>query len=142
MNEKLQVKKISNNATIPSRGSKHSVGYDLYSAKDIMIPSNSHKLIPTDIAICMPKGVYGRIAPRSGLSYKYSTNVGAGVIDSDYRGNIKVLLFNHGISNLKIKKGERIAQLILEKCKIVSVEEVKELNYTQRGEKGFGSTGK
>jgi dUTP pyrophosphatase len=85
--------------------------------------------------------VYGRIAGRSGLALNHSLTVGAGVIDQDYRGNIGILLFNHSLTDYVIKKGDRVAQLILERIAIYAVEEVLELSQTERDSAGFGSTG-
>ena len=86
-------------------------------------------------------GTYGRIAPRSGLAWKKHIDVGAGVIDADYRGNVGVVLFNHGAEDLEVKVGDRVAQLILEKIAYAEVEEVAELPETVRGAGGFGSSG-
>jgi len=139
--ETLKVKKLSKYATLPQRNSQDAAGYDLSSAKDLVVPAGGKALVLTDLAISMPKGVYGRIAPRSGLAWKYHIDVGAGVIDQDYRGNVGVVLFNHSKEDFKISIGDRIAQLILEKYKIVDVEEVNDLMETNRGTGGFGSTG-
>ena len=89
----------------------------------------------------IPAGCYGRIAPRSSLAYNSMITVGGGVVDSDYRGEIKVLLFNHSTNDFPIKAGDRVAQLICKKIMIPIVEEVKELQDTDRSEGGFGSTG-
>ena len=89
----------------------------------------------------MPRGTYGRIAPRSGLAAKHGVDVGAGVIDADYRGEVKILLINHSDVKFDIKKGDRIAQLVLERISLAELNEVSELEETQRGQKGFGSTG-
>jgi dUTP pyrophosphatase len=89
----------------------------------------------------IPHGHYGRVAPRSGLAWKKSIDVGAGVIDEDYRGNVGVILFNFGDEDFVIKQGDRVAQLILEKISTPEVEEVDELPETSRGDGGFGSTG-
>jgi len=99
-------------------------------------------LIPIGIAIKMPDGVYGRVAPRSGLAVKKGIHVGAGVIDPDYRGEIHVLLFNNGKEPFEISIGDRIAQLILEKFEFHEILLVDSLsNETDRGSGGFGSTG-
>ena len=84
----LQVAKLSDNATIPSRGSATAAGYDLYSAEDCVIPARGKGLVKTDIQIKVPHGTYGRIAPRSGLAWKNHIDIGAGVVDEDYRGNV------------------------------------------------------
>ena len=95
----------------------------------------------TRISIQFPIGLYARIAPRSGLALKKFINVGAGVVDADYRGEVGVVLFNHGDQDFEVKMGDRIAQLILEKISTPAVEEVSGLDDTVRGSGGFGSTG-
>lgn len=135
----LQIKLLSENARIPSRGSKESAGYDLYAAEKSCILPFDKKLIFTDIAVVLPEGVYGRVAPRSGLALKH-IGIGAGVIDRDYRGNVGVVVFNHSNSNFIVNKGDRIAQLILEKCLYVDIQVINELEETKRGENGFGSS--
>jgi dUTP pyrophosphatase len=138
----LKVKKLSDKAIVPTRGSNYSAGYDLYSAYTYSIPARGKELIKTDIAVNIPEDHYGRIAPRSGMAWKNHTDIGAGVIDRDYTGNVGVVLFNHGDRELVVKAGERVAQLILEKNSIFPILECDELEETTRGEGGFGSTGK
>ena len=92
--------------------------------------------------MAIPHGNYGRVAPRSGLAVKKHIDVGAGVVDSDYRGEVFVLLFNFGKEDFEVKIGERIAQLIIEKVVSTQIVEVEDLDNTDRGEGGFGSTGK
>lgn len=99
-------------------------------------------LVKTDIQIALPSGCYGRVAPRSGLAAKHFIDVGAGVIDEDYRGNLGVVLFNFGKEKFEVKKGDRIAQLICERIFYPEIEEVQVLDDTERGAGGFGSTGK
>ena len=94
-----------------------------------------------DISISVPKGTYGRIAPRSGLAVKHGITTGAGVIDADYTGPIGIVLFNHGEQDFQIQEGDRIAQLILEQIANKPVIQVQKLTQTTRGDKGFGSTG-
>ena len=133
----------SSNAHVPKRAEEGAAGYDLFSAEDATINSRERKLISTDIAIQLPHETYGRVAPRSGMSVK-GFDVGAGVIDESYRGIIKVLLINNSNENKEIKKGDRIAQLIIEKCyypEPIIVENIDELSSSSRGEGGFGSTG-
>ncbi|EDV25737.1 uncharacterized protein TRIADDRAFT_24211 [Trichoplax adhaerens] len=137
----LRFKKLSENATAPKRGSAQAAGYDLYSAEQSVIPPHGKAVIKTDIAIAVPAGCYGRVAPRSGLAVKKHIDVGAGVIDQDYRGNVGVVLFNHGKEEFSVSKGERIAQLILERILIAPLEECEDLDETDRGAGGFGSTG-
>ena len=108
----------------------------------MLIPSRGKALVPTDISISIPQGTYARIAPRSGLAHKHFIDVGAGVIDEDYRGSVGVILFNFGDQAFEVQQGDRIAQLILERIEADAVvEEVQELDDTVRGEGGFGSTG-
>ena len=138
----LGVKKLSFDAVMPTRGSDRSVGYDLYSSEDAIIPCQAGRaLVGTGITIVLPDGVYGRVAPRSGLAVKHCINVGAGVIDPDYTGELKVVLFNHGEADFEIKKGDRIAQLVLERCETPPIEEISIVEDTERGSGGFGSTG-
>jgi len=137
----LRIKKLSYDAILPTRGSAGAVGYDLYSIDAVVIPPAHRALVGTGVAILMPQDVYGRVAPRSGLAVKHGIQVGAGVIDPDYTGEIKVVLFNHGHADFHINKGDRIAQLVLEKCETPMVEEIGLLEETERGSGGFGSTG-
>jgi len=138
---KLQVKKLTEKALLPKRGSEFAAGYDIFSAEDKIIPLKSKALVSTGISIAIPYGNYGRVAPRSGLAAKNFIDVGAGVIDVDYRGELFVLLFNFSNEDFVVKAGDRIAQLIIEKITITEIEEVSELSKTERGEGGFGSTG-
>lgn len=137
----LRVKKLSLNAILPSRGSALAAGYDLSSANSCVVPARGKALVPTDLSIAIPEGTYARIAPRSGLAWKCSIDVGAGVIDADYRGPVAVILFNHSDQDFEVKVGDRIAQLIIEKILTPLVLEVKDLDSTFRGVGGFGSTG-
>ncbi|KAI9171590.1 Deoxyuridine 5'-triphosphate nucleotidohydrolase [Paramyrothecium foliicola] len=137
----LQVKKLSDKARVPTRGSAFAAGYDIYAARDTTVPARGKVLVDTDIAIAVPEGTYGRIAPRSGLASKHFIDTGAGVIDADYRGQVKVLLFNHADADYEIKEGDRIAQLVLERIYTPEVVEVQELEESVRGAGGFGSTG-
>ncbi|GIL49476.1 hypothetical protein Vafri_5803, partial [Volvox africanus] len=139
--DKLLVKKLSDKATLPKRGSAGAAGYDLASAEDTIVPARGKVLVKTDISIRVPKGTYGRVAPRSGLAAKNFIDTGAGVVDEDYRGNVGVLLFNHSDTDFQINVGDRIAQLVLEKIATPDVEEVEELDATERGASGYGSTG-
>ncbi|GLT58046.1 hypothetical protein SLA2020_309710 [Shorea laevis] len=137
----LKVKKLSEKAVLPSRGSPLSAGYDLSSATDTKVPARGKALVPTDLSISIPEGTYARVAPRSGLAWKHSIDVGAGVIDADYRGPVGVILFNHSDADFEVKTGDRIAQLIIERITTPDVVEVEDLDSTVRGAGGFGSTG-
>ncbi|ESQ45883.1 hypothetical protein EUTSA_v10011147mg [Eutrema salsugineum] len=137
----FKVKKLSEKAVLPTRGSSLSAGYDLSSAVDSKVPARGKALIPTDLSVAVPEGTYARIAPRSGLAWKHSIDVGAGVIDADYRGPVGVILFNYSDVDFEVKIGDRIAQLIIERIVTPEVMEVDDLDSTVRGEGGFGSTG-
>ena len=137
----LRVKKLVQDAIIPTRGSGGAVGYDLYSVDEVVLPPSQRTLVGTGVAVVLPMKVYGRVAPRSGLTVKHGIHVGAGVIDPDYTGEIKVALFNLGDGPFEVKTGDRIAQLILERCETPYVREITEMSETQRGDGGFGSTG-
>lgn len=137
----LQVAKLSEHAIIPTRGSAKAAGYDLYSAYDYVIPARGKCLAKTDVQIKVPHGTYGRVAPRSGLAWKNHIDIGAGVVDEDYRGNVGVVMFNHSDSEFTIKAGDRIAQLVCEKISYPEIMVLETLDETERGEGGFGSTG-
>lgn len=138
----LKVKLLDTCAKLPVRASTGAAGYDLHALNDGVIEARSQSGIKTGIAIAVPDGHYGRIAPRSGLAFRDKLDVMAGVIDSDYRGEVVVILFNHSDKPFSFKSGDRIAQLILEKCSTPPVKLVDDLDNTSRGEGGFGSTGK
>ena len=137
----LLVKKLVAHAIAPMRATEGSAGYDLSSAVDAVIPPNGRLAVSTGIAIGLPEGTYGRVAPRSGLAYKFGIDVFAGVIDQDYRGEVKCILYNSGDQPFVITTGDRICQLILEVIKIPDVAVVLEIDDTERGAGGFGSTG-
>lgn len=109
--------------------------------ENTVVPAHGRAVVKTDLSIAIPENTYARIAPRSGLAVKHFIDVGAGVVDFDYRGNIGVVLFNHSDSEFVVGHGDRIAQLIIERIAMVDIEEVEELPLTDRGESGFGSTG-
>jgi dUTP pyrophosphatase len=139
----INVKKLSENATIPTQGTSFAAGYDLYAAEDAVVVCGTRKLIKTNVSMEITPGYYGRIAPRSGLAYKNGIDVLAGVIDSDYRGDIGVILYNTDKNiDFTVKKGDRIAQIIFEACYIATLNNVDNLDNTLRQAGGFGSTGK
>lgn len=119
---KLQIQKLNPKAILPSKGSEHAAGYDLYSMDTLIIPPHQKQLISTGIAMSVPSGNYARIAPRSGLACKNFIDVGAGVVDADYRGEVKVLLFNFGDQEFQVNFGDRIAQCIIEKYTRTEIE--------------------
>ena len=137
----LKVQKLNNNVALLKRSTAGAAGYDLCASQDCIIPAGGKGLVPTGLSLSFPAGLYARIAPRSGLALKKFIDVGAGVVDADYRGEVGVVLFNHGDHDFEVKMGDRIAQLILEKISTPEVEEVSGLDSTVRGTSGFGSTG-
>jgi len=149
---------VSDLATLPVRASTGAAGYDLCSARNVVIDPRGKACVFTDLQIAVPSGTYGRIAPRSGLAWKHHIDVGAGfkrakislllpslffvrVIDADYRGNVGIVLFNHADTPFEIKVGDRIAQLVLERIVTPEVQKVETLEATERAEGGFGSSG-
>tara|TARA_B100001094_G_C17979897_1_gene694672 strand:- start:192 stop:659 length:468 start_codon:yes stop_codon:yes gene_type:complete len=130
---------------IPAYQTGGSAGMDLYAAieKNITIHTSEYTLIPTGISLAIPHGYEAQIRPRSGLAAKFALTVlnSPGTIDSDYRGEIKIIIINHGKNTYEIKRGERIAQAIFAPVTRVKVNIVSELSNTRRGAKGFGSTG-
>ena len=130
------------NAKAPTKGTENSAGYDLYACCNSLIYPQERILVKTGICIEVPEGYYGRIAPRSGMALKYGIDVMAGVIDSDYRGEIGVLLYNTDRNiPFHIKIGDRIAQLIIEKYFNFDIKVVETISTSERGDGGFGSTG-
>lgn len=140
----IKINKLNLEAKIPKRANPTDAGADLCSLEKHAIQPLERKIIATGIKLEIPDGYYGRIAPRSGLAVKNGIDVLAGVVDSSYRGEIKVVLYNSDKGNtFFIEPGDRIAQLIIEKhYNFDLVEVVEELSDTDRGEGGFGSTGK
>ncbi|KAG7333604.1 hypothetical protein KOW79_003739 [Hemibagrus wyckioides] len=138
----LKFAKLSEHATAPTRGSAKAAGYDLYSAYDYSIAPMDKAIVKTDLQIAVPAGCYGRVAPRSGLAAKHFIDVGAGVVDEDYRGNVGVVLFNFSKETFEVKKGDRVAQLVCERICYPDLQELETLDETERGAGGFGSTGR
>ena len=137
----LRVQRLNGSAIIPTRASSGAAGYDLYASEQGTILAGKFALVHTGISIAVPPGHYGRIAPRSGLAVKKGIQVGAGVIDEDYRGPVGIVLFNHGAEEFTYAPGDRIAQLVLEKISVLPIDIVDALDDTNRGSGGFGSTG-
>lgn len=131
---------LADGAVVPKRGTDGSAGYDLYSIDDGIILPNKRKMFNIGVKLAIPPDHYGRIAPRSGLAFKNGIDVLAGVLDSDYRDFIKVILLNTDDKEFIVKKGDRIAQIIFEKIS-TPIFVKSELDDTNRGIGGFGSTG-
>ena len=135
--EEIKVKLLSPEARLPTRGSDQAAGLDLYSNIETLVPPGESVLIKTGLAIELPAGTYGRIAPRSSLAIR-GIETGAGVVDRDFRGEVKVLLRNWSDDDLRVYKGDRVAQLVVERILEVGVNHVEDLSETQRGNRGFG----
>jgi dUTP pyrophosphatase len=135
----LKVKRLENYAKLPERKRDGDAGLDLYCIEDFEIEPNEIKIVRTGIAVEIPKGYFGMIKDRSGLASK-GLHVLAGIIDENYRGEIKVVLINLGKEKLKFEKYSRIAQLLIIPYLKVEIKE-DELSQTERGENGFGSSG-
>lgn len=130
-------------AKAPLRANDGDAGADLYSVENLEIAPLSRKLVRTGIAIAIPNGIYGRIAPRSGLAFKNGVDVLAGVIDPGYRGEVGVVLYNTDQNNIfKVSSGDRIAQIIFETFHTFGFKEVDDLEQSLRANNGFGSSGK
>jgi dUTP pyrophosphatase len=144
MNIKVNIKKLVENATIPSYQTPYSAGFDLHSVEDYTIQSGERALIKTGLSLALPEGYELQIRPRSGIAYKHGITVlnTPGTVDSDYRGEVMVLLINHSNDEFVIQTGERIAQGVINEIIQASFDEVAELDETVRGAGGFGSTGK
>lgn len=141
---KVNVKKLVDNAHLPTYGSQYSAGADLYAAEGAEIPAGETRFLHTGIAMELPIGMVGLVYARSGLSCKQDLAPAnkVGVIDCDYRGEIMVALHNHGKETRYLSAGDRIAQLVIAPYYVAEFAEAEELSDTVRGEGGFGSTGR
>ncbi len=138
----IRVQKVDPRATIPTQANKADAGYDLYALDDTEILAGDRKLVRTGIAMAIPRGCVGLIWPRSGLAVKSGIDVFAGVIDSGYRGEIQVCLYNSCVTGkVKINAGDRVAQILFQAVESFELYETKELDATDRGYGGFGSSG-
>ena len=128
--------------SIPQYAHAGDAGADITASEKIAIPPRERTLVSTGVRLEIPEGYVGLIWPRSGLAVKKGIDCGAGVIDSHYRGEVKVLLFNHSDNEFQIEPGDRIAQILIQKVERVEFHLVEKLNETARSDAGFGSTGK
>ncbi len=144
---KLPVQRIPHGADFPLPGyaTEGSAGLDLLAAidADVELKPGARALVPSGIAIALPQGFEAQVRPRSGLAVKYGITVlnAPGTIDSDYRGEIKVSIINHGDAVFRITRGMKIAQMVIARHETVELHEVDELPVSRRGAGGFGSTG-
>ena len=139
----LKVKKLTENATIPHYAHPGDAGLDLFSTEENTIEPGSTCLVKTGVSLELPAGTEGQVRPRSGLALKHSVTVlnSPGTIDEGYRGEVGVILINHGKTAFAIEPGMKIAQLLVKPVLTVNIIEAEELSDTHRGEGGFGSTG-
>ncbi len=140
----IRIKKISALARIPEKMSSLAAGYDLYSAnpQEIIIKKNEIKMIPTGIALSIPPGYEAQVRPRSGLAFKHGIGIlnSPGTIDADYRGEVRVILFNFGTEDFTVQPQMRIAQMVVSKHEILNFDLTEDLDATERGSGGFGHT--
>jgi dUTP pyrophosphatase len=138
----IHVELVSEDATMPTRATDGSAGLDMYACQSAVIEAGKRTLVDTGVSIAIPHGYVGLIWPRSGLALKKGLDVGAGVIDSDYRNVIGVLLFNHTDDPYRVEPGDRIAQILIQPAVMVQPVQVSSLDHTDRGQAGYGSTGR
>jgi dUTP pyrophosphatase len=145
----IEIKRLPHNLDLPlpQKMSEHSSGFDLMAAVDedepLEIDPGEVALVPTGFALSIPPGYEGQVRPRSGLAARHGLSIpnAPGTIDADYRGELKVILINHGPDTIAIKRGDRIAQLVITPVPPVALQEVDDLDSTPRGAGGFGHTG-
>ncbi|RSK28105.1 dUTP diphosphatase [Bacillus sp. HMF5848] len=143
MNYEIKVKKINADALLPQQAHDGDAGFDLFSVEDVLINPGEAALIATGIQLELPKQTEAQVRPRSGLALKHAVTVlnSPGTIDEGYRGEIKVILINHGTKPFKVEKHMRIAQMVIATVPVVTLTEVDEISVSNRGAKGFGSSG-
>lgn len=143
MNYNVKIKLLTDDALLPLQANEGDAGFDLYAAEEQVIEPGETALIATGISIELPKGTEAQVRPRSGLALKHSVTVlnSPGTVDEGYRGEIKVILINHGKAAFKVEKHMRIAQMVIATVPTVTITQVEELSQSQRGAGGFGSTG-
>jgi len=137
----LRFKQLDSRAVLPRRGSALAAGLDICSIEDVELQPKQRATVRTGLAVAIPPGFYGRVAPRSGLAAKNGLDVLAGVIDSDYRGEICCVLYNTGDESITLPAGSKICQLVVEQIITPEAAWVNDLDETARGAGGFGSTG-
>jgi dUTP pyrophosphatase len=137
----IKIKKLSENAALPRYAKPGDAGMDFYSNEELTILPNERKLVSTGISMAIPEGYVGLIWDKSGIATKHGIKTMAGVIDSGYRGEVKILVHNLSDQVHKIEKNTKVAQMLIQPIECREVIEVEELDQTERGEEGFGSTG-
>jgi dUTP pyrophosphatase len=142
--DQLEVKLLHPDARPPLRGREGDAGYDLSCLESFVLRPGERRMVPTGVAIALPQGVAGLVTPRSGLAHRYGISCvnSPGLIDPDYRGELRVILINHGEETFRAHAGDRIAQLVLVPYWAPELRVVEELPESERGENGFGSSGR
>ena len=138
----IQVQKLSKTTRLPPKPNESDAGWDLYASEDAIIEPSQTQIVGTDIAMAIPEGYVGLIWDRSGMATKRGVHRFAGVIDSGYRGEIKICLWNSSSEHCVINKGDRVAQILFQPVPPLPMIEVQELQTTSRGKQGFGSSGR
>lgn len=148
--ERVRVRLLTPTARLPKRGSRRAAGFDLFASAPATIPGSTAEpdgrvtvgraVVSTGIALAIPEGLYGRVAPRSGLAVRNGIDTGAGVVDGDYRDELRLVMFNFSAEPFEVREGDRIAQIVFERVAEPELVEVDELDGDDRGG-GFGSTG-
>ncbi|MFC1732949.1 dUTP diphosphatase [candidate division KSB1 bacterium] len=138
---KLKVKKVHDDAVLPNHALKNDAAIDISSCEELVLKAGEKALVSTGLSMAIPEGYAGFVWDRSGLAAKNSIHTMAGVVDSGYRGEVRVVMINLGKEEFKINKGMRIAQMAVQPVSELEVEEADDLGETDRGEGGFGSTG-
>lgn len=138
----VKVKRLHPTAKLPERGTDWSAGADLSCLEAFTLEPGERKVVSTGLIVEIPPGWYGRVAPRSGLAVRHGIDTLAGIVDPDFRGELMVVIVNHGDATVSFGAGERIAQLVIERAAICDYVLAEDLSETARGDSGFGSTGK
>jgi dUTP pyrophosphatase len=143
MNLEVRIKRIHSDAKLPLQANPGDAGMDLYSIETVEIPSGEARLIGTGLQIELPKGTEAQLRPRSGLALKHSVTVlnSPGTIDEGYRGEVSVIIINHGKETFVVEKSMRIAQMVIQIVPSIQLTEVNELSQSVRGSSGFGASG-
>lgn len=144
MKTKIKVKKIHPNARLPEYAHQGDAGMDLFSVEDVILPPRHRRAVATGLQVEVPEGYEMQIRPKSGLAITRGITVlnTPGTVDAGYRGEIKIIMINLSNEDYHVEKGDKIAQAVINKFETVKIEESKTLSESDRGEKGFGSTGK
>lgn len=144
MSVNILFKRLSPDAVLPQFKSRNAAGADLYAINADVIPTGSQEVFPLGFRVAIPEGYEIQVRPRSGLALKHGITVAnsPGTVDSDFRGEMMIILINHGSEDYQVKAGDRIAQAVISAVPVAKFTEVETLGETERGEDGFGSTGR